>query len=389
MNYPLAWQRDGAYVLVALARSGERARLRDLAREFAKTDFFGGFGAEADAPGLSLWALANVSAALADPEFDREIWPDLARKAALIERLRSTTGQVRAPFAGPVVPVYRNGKDLDLVADPARDGLIEGRMDWHRPLFYVNAVSYAGLVGAAEIARRGGHAAEAAAWSAQADALRQDWRRAFGAGERDQLDDDRTAISGLWPSEIADPLAYQRLLDARWRATRTSDGGLRSRPLWTYFTLAEAHQWLRLGRPDRVWPTLRWFWARQPAPGLYTLWEGDREENGFGLWSAERGWMKPPNVTPHYWAAAEMLLLQLEMLAAVEGPPEHAQLVIGAGVPRSWLAHPVSVRNIGTSRGPVDWSWDGRTVIVRSRAREPVRLGPAFPANTPVRVVRG
>jgi hypothetical protein len=391
IDYPLPWLRDGAYALVALARAGQTERLRTLAAPFARRDFFGGFGAEADAPGLALWALGEVSVALNDPAFDRGVWPDVAHKAALIERMIDARRPIREPYLGPIVLRHRGRSDLDLVAEPARDGLIVGRMDWHRPAFYVNAVSYAGLRSASQLATRLGHDAEAARWGVAAETLRRSWRGAFAAAAPSdgQLTNDRTAIAGLWPAEIADPMAYRALLDRRWLAGHDpASGAFRAAPLWTYFDVAEAHQWLRLDRPDRVWSVLTWFWANQPAPGLYTLWEGDSGEDNYGLWGAIRGGARPHGVTPHSWSAAEMLLLQLAMLAEVEGPPDQRVLAIGSGVPAGWLKRPFSVTGVGTAAGPVAWSWDGRTVTVRTAADLPVRLGAGFPPGTKLRVVR-
>src|SRR5690606_33940447 len=113
--------------------------------------------------------------------------------------------------------------------------------------------------------------------------------------------------------------------------------------LWTYFTLAEAHQHLRLGRPDRAQQIIDLFASRQPAPGLYTFWEGVGEENSFGLWARTRGWARPPHVTPHYWAAAEMLLLQLAMLAYRDGDT----VVVGAGITPNQLGSELSVEGVG------------------------------------------
>jgi len=98
--------------------------------------------------------------------------------------------------------------------------------------------------------------------------------------------------------------------------------------------------------------------------------------------------VRPENVTPHYWAAGEMLLLQLAMLAEVHGPPEDLGLVIGAGIPSDWLGQCFAVGPIGTSAGKVQWSWDGRTVHVVSPVDMAVRLGAGFPTGTPVRVER-
>jgi hypothetical protein len=391
LTYPMPWLRDGAYALVAMSRSGQTARVRVLARPFAKRDYFGGFGAEADAPGLALWALGEASVAVDDPTFDRSLWTDVVRKVSLIERLLAAREPVRAPYSGSIVPRLRYREDLDLVADPSRGGLIQGRMDWQRPVFYVNAVTVAGLESASRMAARLGHAPEAAAWAREAGDLRLAWRLAFAAAPSldPERNNDRTAIAGLWPGEVAESAPFGKLLEERWARTRLEpSGAFRESPLWTYFALAEAHQWLRLRRPERAWSTMTWFWDHEPAPGLYTLWEGDGEENSFGLWRGTRGWVQPGGVTPHYWSAAEMLLLQLAMLAEVEGPSAERVLTIGSGVPASWFHQPFSVSGIGTSAGPVAWSWNGRVVTVRTAADLPVQLGPSFPADAKLRVVQ-
>ena len=369
LNYPLAWLRDGAYTVAALARAGQVKVARQLAEYFAEHDFFGGFGAEADGPGLALWAIGEASAAANDPAWDRRAWPHARRKAELILEMLAATGAVGKPFDGPIVPRHRDNKDLQLVAEAARDGLIVGRMDHHWPLLYVNAVSYRGLVEAANLATRVDAAGDAARWRDRAAALRQAWQRALAGPE---ARNERTWICGLWPTWVADGVRepYRAGL-----ASATAQQFAKP-PLWTYFDVAKAHQWLYLGEPAKAWSVMEWFWEHQASPGLFTWWEGSGEENTFHRWEDVRGWVNPAHVTPHYWTAAEMLLLQLDMLA-YEDP---AGLVIGAGVPRAWLEKPVSFRAPG-----IEWQWDGRRVRVAARRRDmKARLGPGFPAGTEV-----
>ena len=45
VNYPLAWESDGAYGVVAMARCGQLDVARELGVYFAENVFFGGFGA--------------------------------------------------------------------------------------------------------------------------------------------------------------------------------------------------------------------------------------------------------------------------------------------------------------------------------------------------------
>jgi hypothetical protein len=242
-------------------------------------------------------------------------------------------------------------------------------------------VSYAGLRAAATLARRLGHGAEAAAWEAEAKSLREAWWRAFDGPERDN---ERTAIVGLWPSGVAasDPARYRQALERQWQRARSADGGFRKRPLWTYFEVAQAHNWMLAGAPGRAWQTLEWFWSNQASPGLYTWWEGEGEENSFGLWEQIRGWADPPHVTPHYWVAAEMLHFQIDALVHVEEAGGRPRLVIGAGVPEAWLSKAIDVRAVPTPLGRVDWRWDGRRLRATLDGKPAAfQAGPAFPAE--------
>lgn len=363
VHYPLTWQRDAAYVVAALAQAGRLDAARVLAGDLATRDFFGGFGAEADAPGLALWAMGVVSRGLNDAAFDRAMWPNVYRKAEFILRMARTQSPIDAEYSGPVVPAFASNPELRRVADPSMDGLIVGRMDWHRPRLFVTAVSIRGLKEAARFARLAGESAYAQSWDEALKRLEAAYRDAVAKGL--ELDNDRTLAVGLDPTGAAASLPdFQAALDANWSAVRTADGGFKSWPLWTYFELAKARQWVRLDQPDRAWATLGWFWDHSPAPGLYTLWESDREENSFGRWETIRGWVKPPHVTPHYWASAEMVLTQIAMLAYVEND----EVVVGGGVPASWLEKPLQVDGVVTDAGPVAWAWDGENVLVTTCA---------------------
>jgi hypothetical protein len=318
---------------------------------------------------------------LHDPKFDQAVFPAVRRKVALIEQMLTATEPLRQPVFGPIVPSDAQNKDLDLVAKPARNGLIYGRMDRHYPVLFVNAVSYQGLLSAAEIAERVGQPQLAAQWRQIGARLRKDWNAIFETPERD---DARTYISGLWPSwVVSNRVAYESSLNARWTKIHTTEGGFRDSPLWTYFELAEAHQWLLIGRPERAWIVVDWFRGNQSSPGLYSWWEGRGEENSFGRWANVRGWVRPDSVTPHYWTAAEMLSLQLDMLAYVDESETEPTLVVGGGVKGQWLKTPMTAGRVPTRAGVVDWNWaDGRMRVIVHGNPVRVRLGPMFPIGT-------
>jgi len=358
LNYPLNWQRDGAYIIAALSRAGLGEAAHILVKPFAELDFFGGFGSEADAPGLALWAIHETARALpaaAREAYEAEMWPHVYRKAQLLNAMRDTKIPFRAPPSGPIVPEHRAKPDLDLVCEPSINGLINGRMDWHSPLLYINAVAFGGLRCAADFALRGGQNALADNWRELARDIQSAW---FDALETSHADNQRSAICGLWPTNIAAPLrlTYLKLLEKRDQSTLDAAGAPLEWPLWTYFHFGEAHQWLLLGKAERAWTTLEWFWNHQSSPGLWTWWEGNREENSFGDWESVRGWANPHCVTPHCWTAAEVLALQLDMLCHLNFDEEQT-LIIGAGVRGEWLDAPLRVANFPLDGGFVDWQW--------------------------------
>jgi len=104
-------------------------------------------------------------------------------------------------------------------------------------------------------------------------------------------------------------------------------------------------------------------------------------------WEQARGWGAPPYVTPHYWTAAEMLLLQLDMLAYLDESGSEPTLIIGAGIPKEWLDLTMSVKRLSTRLGTVDWEWRNGKMSVRVRGGHcAVRLGPAFPTDAKPKV---
>ncbi|WP_446809604.1 hypothetical protein ACH50O_20500 [Methylomonas sp. 2BW1-5-20] len=388
MNYPLEWQRDGAYILVALARAGKLDTAKLLSKEFAKRDFFGGFGPEADAPGLSLWALGTLASQLKSESYDWWLWPHANRKVAFIEKMLTTRSKITQKITGPIVPKHTIDAQNTLLAEPAQDGLIVGKMDYTRPVLFINAVSYRGMMEASRLAERLKKFDEAKRWKATAEKIKEAW----GAGFKPPLSDNaRTYISALWPSWIASDKreSLQNYLEQRWLVQHDASNTFKTSPLWTYFDVAEAHQWLFLGHPERTWSTVRWFWNNQSSPGLYSWWEGQGEENSFRKWESVRGWVNPPNVTPHYWTAAEMALLQFDMLGYIDEGGDEPTLVIGAGIPVEWLSKEIDVRNLKTNDASIDWHWSGSKmkVTIHSEKQIKIRLSNGFPKNSTLEVV--
>jgi hypothetical protein len=267
------------------------------------------------------------------------------------------------------------------VCEPAKDGLIMGRVEYEFPVLFVNAVSYRGLLDAAMLASRLGKTADANRWRGQAASIKAAWERAFNAP------DDRALVAALWPSGIAAavPDRLRQGLERDWAHSRDRFGALKDIPAWTNLELAKAHQWLWLSDSEHVWPTVQWFWEHQLSPGLYTWWTIQNGSNTLHRWNTIRTTRMPLHVTPYYWTAAEMVLLQLDMLAYDDLAAAEPTVVVGAGVPPDWLRHSMTIRGLLLRSGDLDWSWDGKQVRIEGLPQiVKVRLGSAFPPDTPV-----
>ncbi len=391
MSYPVAWQREAAYTVIALAKAGQLDAARQLSVFLAEHDFFGGMGGETDGPGLTVWALMEVSDRLNDPEFDRSIWPHIRRKAEFIGRTLSTKDPIYESSEGRPLPKIKDQPVdwVSLVASPPKDGLIVGKVSLQYAPFYINAMSYLGLEEAASLADRMSEADEAVVWRQQASGIKQAWEKAY-ALSNEEITNPYTYNSGLWPSAIANDAArpvYLKNLENRWNKTRDQQDNFRYGLQKPYFAVGEAHQWLFLGDLDHTWRALRWFWKNQTSPGLYTWAEIVGEDGTYNEWEKIRGWVNPSQVTPHYGTAAEMLLLQLDMLGYLDQQSAEPSVVIGAGIPKEWLSSSLEVKGLSLPHRTVDWSWDGKQLQVTIHgAAAQIRLGPAFAPGTPVNV---
>lgn len=375
-----AWHRQGSYITAALARAGDPRVSRVLSTFIAANDFGGGSGPEADAPGLAIWALTESATYIADNVHDEWLWPHILRKAERIERMLATRTPILEPFS--VFPQnFKHGRQTrtGLLAQPAQDGLIVGRVGNEWPLLYVNAISYRGLLAAADFADRLGKHQHAARWRTQAYALGESWERKFPHGSP-----ETTGSPGPTQSSVSAE-SYRHQLGHSLPTYRPPAANL-----GTAGELARSHQALRSGQPKAVWATLRQLWTHQASPGLYT-WDAPRpttEEVADG-WQYARGWHNESVISPDYETAALLLQLQQDMLAYVDEEAAEPTVVIGAGIIPAWLSQPMAVSGLALPGGSIDWQWDGHRMRVTLRGPSRlIQLGAAFPAGTELTVVR-
>lgn len=383
--FPVCSLRDGAYIVSALAGAGVFDAARQLATGLVERDFFGPTGSDADAPGLAIWAISELTSRLRDPALDQLVWPSVARKAALIQEMQSATWPIFKRAGSPVFPKHARRPDIELVCEPSDGRSIMGKVEWKRPVLYNNSVAYLGYLRAAEMAFRVGDPLSAQNWRNLAAELRQGWQAGI---QMPAAIEPRTYSFSLWPAGIPanlDSFVYN--LQSRWTQARDAQGKFRAHPFWPSMDLAETHQWLLLGRPQFAMSTVEWFWKNQASPGLYTWWEGDGEDDVFPFWQRCRGWVKPDLITPHYGVAAQMVLLQLDILAYVDERGPEPVLVVGAGIPTQWIEKPLRVRGLATRAGLVEWAWANGVMKVNILGKRiPVRLGANFPPNAMIRL---
>lgn len=260
VNYPLAWERDGAYSLQSMAKSGNLQTAKELSYYFAENDFFGGFGAEGDAPGSEINALTEVAFLLNDKSYYEYVWPHIKRKLGYIDEMMRAEGNLYKNFVGPLAPhIAHELPRRQLISKKFEDGIIQGTMDNHFPALYVTAISYRGLVQASRLAKKFGEDSLAMACLTKANNLQQSWMNNFGKNPK--YNNERNFMISIWPSWMTNKnydLFQQKIKEKH--QSEWNDTSLKERPLWTYFTCAEAHQWLYMDRPDMTWKVLNYFW---------------------------------------------------------------------------------------------------------------------------------
>jgi hypothetical protein len=313
--------------------------------------------------------------------FLEEVYPFIAAKADLIIKMRHTRTPIKF-YNEFITSEWGLEPHLEIMCAPARDGWVQGRMDHHYPLYWVNGFCYLGLVRAAQCAEELGldgsrYRDEAeqlqAAMLAHAPAL-------FGKNERD-------LVCAIWPTEwaSADDALIRERFDLWWDTVRYPQGSHHPERLWTYFEIGTAHNYMRLGQRERTWVSLDYALDHHTAPGLYTWPEGEKDENSaLLLWERTRGWDRVDFVTPAGWTGAEMFLLLRNCLAREDGDT----LVLGEGIPKAWMDVSFQVHNLPTAFGKLSYRYHApdRTVEVQIERTPKNWIRAAFPIPVDVQI---
>ena len=356
-NYPVLWMRDSVIVLRAMDIIGRHDLARLGATHLAPICFSGGFGAEADAPGEGIWALVQHGLMQGDTEFLREIFPHIQTRVVWIERMLTAEKPIRE-VGHNRIPFYINAPAVNVLCAASAHGLVQGRMDWHSPNFYINCWCYAGLINAAMAAERLGHASLADTWCRRAGEV----QAAIGQHLLPHYGNERDMVVAPHPT-LACPGSRAELrrrfaacYKSRWL---TADGQRKPERLWTYFEAAAIHNAILLDHVEMAWINLDGMLSDGPFE-VHAYAEGNPGVNEclpFNNGNARRGWLGSQAVNgnmPHNWTTAEMLLALRTIFVDDSGDV----LVIGRGVPQTWITpgSRFGVREMPTRFGKVSFA---------------------------------
>jgi len=365
--YPLFWLRDGVYILNALEKGGFPELVEKALNRLIAGDFYGGFSSEADAPAEGIWALAQHYLFTGNRKWLESAYPAIRRKADWIERMMRT-GETLYDYSTEMVTSFiRASMANGLVCHPAKDGLIQGNMDHHIPLYWINCWAIFGLRLSAQCADALGLEEDSQKYRALAEELYGSLLRYYPKDFREtpELQGIYSFSVALWPSEVFDPETVREEFDIWWKTWRCRDGEYNVAWDWSYFECAQGHNYLRLGEWDRYAAILKRFRDHQDVPGLYGYNEGKNsvktdgqptyggQDWGFGNILPYRGWDRFDCNMPHNWTGSELYLMLRDALLFEKGD----ELVVGAGILPEWLGDgkTVRVQNAPTHFGRVSY----------------------------------
>ena len=368
--YPLFWLRDGVYIINALEKCGLHELAGRALKRLEINDFAGGFGSEADAPAEGIWALCEHYRFLRDKEWLREVYPVISRKASWIEKMIDTGEDIYDYGTEMVTSFIRACMVCGLVCHPSENGLIQGVMDHHIPLYWINCWAVFGLEQAEYCAGELGYEDDELHYRKRKEKLKD---ALYTHYPKDFLDSPElqgiySFGCALWPTQAFPKEMVRAKFQEWWEVWRNKGGEYRPAFDWTYFEAAQAHNYLLLGEYRKYRTMLERYYKYQDVPGMYGYNEGKGcfergipvyggQDWGFGNVLPYRGWDLFDCNLPHNWVSAELFLMLRDALVHEEA----GGLVIGEGVDAEWLkgepgtCNPVRISNFPTHFGIVSF----------------------------------
>jgi len=362
-NYRRSWIRDGSLTSTMLLRFGLGDEVRDYIRWFAPFQFADGKipccvdsrGAdpvnEHDSHGEFIYLVAEHARLTGDLSLAREVWPHVEKAADYIDALRHQTS---GEFKGLLPPSISH----------------EGYSAKPMHSYWDDFFALRGLKDSAWLAEQLGNRDTASRFAKSRDEFARDFHASIlraiethhidyipGAADLGDFDPTSTTI-GIEPGGDLANLPHDAVIHEFERAWNESLARMEGRRAWKDYTPYELRQvgtFIHLGRRDR-------------AQRLLAFFLDDRRHLGWKQWAevAAQDYRSPTYLgdIPHLWVGSDFARSFLDMLA-YERESDDA-LVLGAGIPSSWLDRGVRVRGLRTIYGPLNFSArrSGKRILV-------------------------
>jgi hypothetical protein len=360
-SYARSWIRDGAMMSESFLRLGHNEPAMDFARWYAPYQFSSGKvpccvdkrGAdpviENDSHGELIFLIADIYRYTGDRAFAEGMWPYVDKAAAALDELRlserterNSQGDRKA-FYGLLPPSISH----------------EGYSDKPAYSFWDNFWGLKGLNDAAFLAFELGHTDRAAEIRADAAEFAGDiWASVRllgeelghvpGAADRKDFDPTSTTIA-LSPTGAAAALPRELLIatfEKAWSEFVARRDGHKAWEVYTPYEFRQVSALVRLGEPERAHALLD-FYMRDRRPAAWNQWSEvisrlEREPHFIGD-------------LPHTWVGSDFIRAVLDLF--VYADTATGSLIIGAGLPRSWLqGEGIRVHGLRTPYGEVSYT---------------------------------
>ena len=360
-SYARSWIRDGAMMSESFLRLGQNKPAIDFARWYAPYQFSSGKvpccvdkrGADSvienDSHGELIFLIADVYRYSGDRAFAENMWPYADKAATALDELRRSERternlQVeRKAFYGLLPPSISH----------------EGYSDKPAYSFWDNFWGLKGLNDAAFLAAELGHTDRAAELKADADEFAGDIKASIrllgeeighvpGAADRKDFDPTSTTIA-LSPTQAVVALPRELLIatfEKAWSEFVARRDGHKAWDVYTPYEFRQVSALVRLGQLER-------------AHALLNFYMQDRRPTAWNQWSEVISRLKrEPHFIgdlPHTWVGSDFIRAVLDLF--VYADTETGSLVIGAGLPRSWLQNEgIRVHGLRTPYGEVSYT---------------------------------
>ncbi len=400
-NYRRSWIRDGSLASTMLLRFGLDDDVRDYIRWFAPYQFADGKipccvdsrgadpVAEHDSHGEFIYLVAEYARLTGDLTLAREIWPHVFAAANYIDALRgvgSGGSGVGDKSAAGTSTVTIESKVANPHAEPATtphpplptpfEGILppsishEGYSAKPMHSYWDDFFALRGLKDATWLAEQLGKHKAASRFAIVRDELARDFHASIrnaialhhidyipGSADLGDFDPTSTTI-GIEPGGDLANLPHDAVIHEFTRAWNESLSRMEGRREWKDYTPYELRQvgtFVRLGWRDRAQQLLQFFLD-------------DRRPRGWNQWAevVAQDYRAPAYLgdIPHLWVGSDFARSFIDMLAYER--EEDDALVLGAGIPDSWLDKGVRVRGLSTIYGPLSFSAQrfGKRVVV-------------------------